>query len=490
MRDFKDFTIRDIHEGLVQKQFSALEITQRFLEAIEQKDKQLNAFLAVTAESALQHAQFIDKKIAEQAPLSPLASVPCSLKDAILMQGVRCTAGSRILENYVAPYDATVTRKLKEAGAVMVGKTNMDEFGMGASTENSAFAPTRNPHDLGRVAGGSSGGSAASVAAGECVISLGEDTGGSIRLPASFCGVAGLKPTYGAVSRYGIIALASSLDQVGPFAKTVEDCEIVFEAIRGKDPLDSTSVDMPAEMQDVRYPSTPFDKTQGKSPRASKIQDFRIGVPREYFGEGLDSRVGDIIRGAIEKFEHAGAHIEEISLPHTPYALAVYYIINTSEASANLARYDGVRYGVSRTGSNLMETYLRSRGQGLGTEAKRRIMLGTYALSAGYYDAYYLKAQKIRTLLKQDFDKAFEKVDVIAGPVTPFLPFKIGERIENPLAMYLVDVYTVPVNLVGLPALSLPCGSVGNLPVGLQLIARPFGEPTLFRLGKLFETIR
>ena len=467
-----DLSIEDITKGLAEKRFSARELAKEFLDVAKKKDKDIHAFLNFTEDRALNQAEEIDKKISRGEKLGFLAGVPCSVKDAILVEGAPCTAGSKALEYYIAPYDATVVTKIKDAGAVIIGKTNMDEFGMGASTENSAFGPTKNPHDLTRVSGGSGGGASASVAAGECVIGLGEDTGGSIRLPSSFCGVVGLKPTYGAVSRNGVIALASSLDQVGPVAKTVKDAEILFNVIRGKDELDSTSVDY--EIQDTKY----------------KIQDLRIGVPKEYFSKGLDVEVEKIVRNAIEKFEYAGAKIQEMELPHTQYALAAYYIINTSEASANLARYDGMRYGLSLQESvSLLDTYLDSRGEGLGTEVKRRIILGTYALSAGYYEAYYNKAQKVRTLLKQDFEKAFEKVDIIVGPVSPFLPFKIGERITDPLQMYLVDIYTVPVNLAGLPALSVPAGKVGDLPVGLQMIAPAFEEQRLFETGKLFEKL-
>ncbi len=469
-----DLSIINITKGLAEKRFSAEELTKEFLDVAKKKDKDIHAFLNFTEDLALDLAKGIDEKISRGEKLGVLAGVPCSIKDAICVEGAPCTAGSKILEHYSAPYDATVTKKIKEAGAIIVGKTNMDEFGMGGSCENSAFGPTKNPHDLTRVSGGSGGGSTASVAAAECVVALAEDTGGSIRLPSSFCGVVGLKPTYGAVSRNGVIALASSLDQVGPVAKTVEDTEILFNVIRGKDELDSTSVDSSYKLETINY----------------KLENVRIGVPKEYFDQGLSADVEKVVRGAIKKLEDAGAKIQEIELPHTKYALAAYYIINTSEASANLARYDGMRYGLSlQEGSSLMDAYLDSRGQGLGTEVKRRIILGTYALSAGYYEAYYNKAQKVRTLLKQDFEKAFEKVDVIVGPVSPFLPFRIGERITDPLQMYLVDIYTVPVNLAGLPALSVPAGTVGNLPVGLHMIAPAFEEQRLFQMGKLFEKL-
>lgn len=467
-------TISRIREGLEKKEFSASELAKDFL-AVMEKGKDLNAFTVVTESLAVQQAKAIDEKIAHKEKLPALAGVPCAVKDAILVSGERCTASSKVLEQYVASYDATVVKKLKDAGALIVGKTNMDEFGMGASTENSAFGVTKNPHDTSRVAGGSSGGSAVAVAANQSVVSLGEDTGGSIRLPAAFCGVVGLKPTYGAVSRHGVIALASSLDQVGPFAKTVDDAKTVFEAIRGKDAFDATSL----EVQDSQ---------------AMDVSELRVGIPKEYFAEGLDPEVEKVVRGGIAKLEKAGAKIVEVTLPHTKFALATYYIVNMSEASANLARYDGIRYGLSKREGDLLHVYLDSRGE-LGPEVKRRIMLGTYTLSAGYYDAYYTKALKIRTLLRQDFETAFEKVDVIAGPVSPFLPFKIGERVEDPLAMYLVDIYTVPVNLAGLPGLSVPVGSVGNpsagsgqgLPVGIQFIGRPFQENTLFEAGRVIE---
>ncbi|MCH8987022.1 Asp-tRNA(Asn)/Glu-tRNA(Gln) amidotransferase subunit GatA [Patescibacteria group bacterium] len=460
-------TIKDIQEGLVKKEFSALELAERFLNTIEQKDKELNAFITTTSELAKEQAKEIDKKIAKGEDLPMLAGVPCAVKDAILVDDVKCTAGSKMLENYTAPYDATVITKIKEAGAVILGKTNLDEFSMGTSTENSVFGVTKNPHDTTRVAGGSSGGSAAAVASEESVAALGGDTGGSIRLPASFCGVVGLKPTYGAVSRYGIIAMASSFDQIGPLGNTVEDVEIVFHVIRGRDPLDSTSID---------------------AKQNAKVKNPKIGVPKEFFDKGLDAQVKKVIEAAIKKFEDHGSEIVEINLPRVEQSLAIYYIINTSEVSSNLARFDGMRYGLSEQKDNLLKTYLATKGKGFGAEVKRRIMLGTYTLSSGYYDAYYIKAQKIRQLLKQDFDKAFEKVDVIMGPVAPFPAFKIGEK-ADPLSMYLADIYTVSVNLAGLPGISIPAGTVENLPVGLQIIGKPYAEQTLFEMGKTFETL-
>ncbi|MDO8470865.1 MAG: Asp-tRNA(Asn)/Glu-tRNA(Gln) amidotransferase subunit GatA [bacterium] len=471
--DVASLTIFSVRQGLLQKKFSATELAQAFLGKIREKEQDIHAFLAVSEELALSQALEIDRKISKGESLPELAGVPISVKDAILVEGLVCTAGSRMLEHYIAPYDATVIQKAKEAGAVILGKTNMDEFGMGSSTENSAFGPTKNPRDLTRVPGGTSGGSAASVASEEALVSLGEDTGGSIRLPAAFCGVVGIKPTYGAVSRHGVIAVASSLDQVGTMGKTVEDARKLFEVICGKDPKDGTSVE------------------QRERPTAkTSLKDITIGVPKEYFEAGLDKKVGDLVKKGIRLMEQGGAHVVEISLPHTQYALASYYVIDMSEISANLARYDGLRYGKHVAKGKLLEEYEESRGQGFGEEVKRRIMLGTYALSAGYYDAFYLKAQKVRTLLKQDFEKAFEKVDVVAGPVAPFLPFKLGERSADPLAMYLADIYTVPVNLTGLPAISLPAGTVEGLPVGLQLIGKPFCEQTLFETGALFEEIQ
>jgi len=479
--DLTELTIRQAHEGLKKKEFSALEICRSFLENVKKKDKEIAAFLSSNEELSLSLAKNADEIISKNRDFPLLTGVPCAIKDNMLVEGLKCTAGSRILDNYIAPYNATVVEKLKKENAVILGKTNLDEFAMGSSTENSAFGPTRNPHDTSRVPGGSSGGSAAAVAAEECLFALGSDTGGSIRLPASFCGVAGLKPTYGAVSRYGLIAFASSLDQIGPLAKTVEDCQIVFDAIKGKDPLDSTSVETP-KIENCKL----------------KIENLRIGVPKEYFVKGIDPEVEKVIKEAIKKYEEMGVKIEEVSLPNTKYALPCYYIIAPSEASANLARYDGIKYGMSEAekNSNLLDVYLNTRGKGFGAEVRRRIMLGTYSLSSGYYEAYYLRAQKVRTLVKRDFEKVFQKVDAIFTPVSPVLPFKIGEKIEDPLSMYLVDVYTVSINLAGLPALSLPVGKVtphqnggGGLPVGLQIIGKPFEEEKILKVGKLFQEI-
>ena len=417
----------------------------------------------------------------ENIPL--LAGVPIAIKDLIMVKGLKCTAGSKILENYIAPYDATVIEKLKKQGVVILGKTNMDEFAMGASGENSAYGPTRNPHDLERVPGGSSSGSAAAVASDMCCFALGTDTGGSIRQPSSFSGTVGIKPTYGAVSRYGVIAMACSLDHVGVIAKTTQDARIVFNCIAGKDPLDSTS----AEMQIVEN-IAPKEKI--------KIEKLRIGVPKEYFIDGMDKEVEALIREAVKKYERAGARIEEISLPHTEYAIATYYIIVPSEVSANMARFDGIKYGYSAMKNNgedcknLLDVYLKSRGQGFGEEVKRRILIGTYVLSAGYYDAYYLKAQKVRTLIKKDFERAFEKVDIILAPTTPNTAFKIGENISDPLTMYLCDVFTAPLDLAGMPGLTIPCGKVNNLPVGLQVIGKPFSEKEIFDVADVFNGLK
>lgn len=469
--NFTNLTISQVQEGLKKKDFSALELTKSFFEKIEKEDKKISAFLLLTKDLALSQAKETDDKILEGREIPALAGVPSAIKDNILVENFKCTSGSKILENYIAPYDATVIKKLKNQGAVILGKTNLDEFAMGSSTENSAFGPTKNPWDLNRVPGGSSGGSAAAVAAGLSVFALGSDTGGSIRQPASFCGVVGLKPTYGAVSRYGLMAFASSLDQIGPLTKTVEDCRTVFEAIFGKDEMDSTSMEMP-KMEINKY----------------DIKNIKIGVPKEYFVKGMEEEVEKVVREAVKKFENLGAKIQEVSLPHTEYALPCYYIIAPSEASANLARYDGIKYGFSqKTAKDLMDVYFESKGKGFGTEPRRRIMLGTYALSAGYYDAFYKKAQKVRTQIKEDFDKVFEKVDLILTPVSPTTAFKIGEKVSDPLTMYLSDIFTIAVNLAGLPAISIPCGKAKDLPVGLQIIAKPFQEDKILKTAEIFE---
>lgn len=476
-------TITKIHKGLLEKEFSALELAKAFFAKIKKENKKISAFLTLSEDSALASAKETDKMISEKKEIPVLAGVPLAIKDNILVEAEKCTAASKILENYIAPYDATAIKKLKKEGAVILGKTNLDEFAMGSSTENSAFGPTKNPMDFQRVPGGSSGGSAAAVAASLCAGALGSDTGGSIRQPACFCGVAGLKPTYGAVSRFGLISFASSLDQIGPIAKTVEDAQIIFEAIRGKDPLDSTSAE--SKIKNLKF----------------KIENLRIGVPKEYFIKGMDPEVEKIIKSAIKKYQELGARIEEISLPHTEYALACYYIIASSEASANLARYDGIKFGWSavkpRINANkkrlnadtLLDVYLQSRGGGFGSEVRRRIMLGTYALSAGYYEAYYLRAQRVRALIKRDFVRAFEKVDAIFTPVSPTTAFKLGEKIKDPLQMYLSDIFTIAVNLAGLPALSMPIGRRGHLPVGLQIIGKFFEEEKIFQIAKISEKI-
>jgi len=460
-------TINQVRQGLQKKEFSAVELCKDYLAKIEKEDGKINSFLTDSKELALSQAKEVDEQLLRGGQIPSLAGVPFSVKDNILVEGVRCTAGSKMLENYTAPYDATVIEKLKKQGAVVLGKTNLDEFALGSSTENSAFGCTKNPHDLSRVAGGSSGGSAAAVAADFSVFSLGSDTGGSIREPASFCGVVGLKPTYGAVSRYGLIAFASSLDQIGPISKNVEDCQTVFNIIKGRDPFDSTSLE--SEQKTFKL----------------KPDKLRIGLPKEYFDKKLDDiEMEKVVERAIKKYEQMGAELVEVSLPHTKYGLEAYYIIAPAELSANLARFDGIKYGLCQKGSNLLDVYLQSRGKGLGPESKRRIMLGTFVLSSGHYEAYYLRAQKAISLIRKDFEDVFKKVDVLFSPVSPFLPFKIGERTKNPLLMYSVDIYTDSTNLVGVPALSLPVGKAGNLPVGLQIIGRHFEEDKILEIAK------
>ncbi|MBF2008657.1 Asp-tRNA(Asn)/Glu-tRNA(Gln) amidotransferase subunit GatA [Chlorogloeopsis fritschii PCC 9212] len=471
-------SIRELHKQLVNKERSAVEITQEALERIQALEPKLHSFLCVTAERALEQARAVDAKIAAGEEIGTLAGIPIGIKDNICTKGIRTTCASRILENFVPPYESTVTQKLLEADAVIVGKTNLDEFAMGGSTETSAFGMTGNPWDTSRVPGGSSGGSAAAVAAEECVVSLGSDTGGSIRQPASFCGVVGMKPTYGLVSRYGLVAFASSLDQIGPFGRTVEDAAILLNAIAGYDPKDSTSLK-------VQIPNYAASLKPDLKPRGQ----LRIGIIQETFGEGLDSQVEQAIKQALEQLQDLGAEIHVISCPRFRYGLPSYYIIAPSEASANLARYDGVKYGYRASeADNLMEMYTRTRAGGFGAEVKRRIMVGTYALSAGYYDAYYLKAQKVRTLIKEDFEKAFELVDVLACPTAPTTAFKAGEKTSDPLSMYLVDLMTIPVNLAGLPGISVPCGfDDKGLPIGLQLIGKPLREDQLFQVAYAYE---
>lgn len=464
-----NLTIKEIHEGLISKKFSAVELAKFYFDKIKKEDEKIGSFLTLSEDSAVLQAEEADKKIAKGEKISDLAGAPIAIKDNILVEGIKNTCASKILENYIAPYDATVIEKVKNQNAVILGKTNLDEFAMGSSTENSAFKITKNPYDSERVAGGSSGGSAAAVACDFCAGALGSDTGGSIRQPASFCGIVGLKPTYGAVSRYGLTAFGSSLDQIGPLAKTSEDAEIIFNAIKGKDSKDSTSVESGIKNYELR------------------IKNIRIGVPKEYFAEGLDGEVRRIIEEAIKKIEKMGVKIEEINLPHSKYAMAVYYIISSSEASANLARFDGIKYGFSAKGEDLLDVYFKSKSEGFGAEVKRRIMLGTYSLSSGYYDAFYSKAQKVRSLIKEDFSKAFEKVEAIFSPVAPTPAFKIGEKVNDPLSMYLSDILTVSANLAGIPAVSVPAGFAGKLPVGLQIMGNYFEENKLFQLAKLYK---
>ena len=461
----KSFTIKDVRDGLAKGHFSVEELVNHYLEKIRSENKKLNAYLTT----------FVSKE-GYSPPQGPLYGVPYALKDNMLYENALTTAGSKMLENYRAAFDATVVKKLKTAGAECLGKTNMDEFAMGTSTENSAFGPTKNPHDISRIPGGSSGGSAAAVAADLCVFALGSDTGGSVRQPASMCGVVGLKPTYGRVSRHGLIAMASSLDQIGPLTKNVYDAALVLNTISGHDIFDLTTVSK-------LVPD--FTKNLDKD-----IRGLKVGVPKEFFGKGLEAEVEERIRVGISKLESLGAEITEITLPNFEYALATYYIIVPSEVSSNLARFDGIRYGYSsNTAKNLIDTYFESRSDGLGPEPKRRIILGTYALSSGYYDAYYLKAQKVRALIKRDFDDAFKRVDVVVGPTAPRTAFKIGEKVSDPLALYLEDIYTVPVNLTGLPGISVPCGkgSKSGMPVGFQIIGKAFDEETLLRVSYQLE---
>jgi aspartyl-tRNA(Asn)/glutamyl-tRNA(Gln) amidotransferase subunit A len=470
--------IRELHHQLVSKERSAVEITQETLDRIQVLEPKLHSFLHITADYALERAQLVDQKLAAGEEIGLLEGIPIGIKDNLCTTGIPTTCGSKILENFIPPFESTVTRKLQEAGAIMVGKTNMDEFAMGSSTETSAYQLTANPWDLERVPGGSSGGSAAAVAGGEVPIALGSDTGGSIRQPASLCGVVGMKPTYGLVSRFGLVAYASSLDQIGPFGRTVEDAAILLGAIAGYDPKDSTSLQV--EIPNYAAALKPDLKPRGK---------LRVGIIKETFGEGLDSVVQDAVTKAVETLQELGAEVQVISCPQFRYGLPTYYIIAPSEASANLARYDGVKYGFRKDNpENLMDMYTTTRAQGFGPEVKRRIMIGTYALSAGYYDAYYLKAQKVRTLIKQDFEKAFAQVDVLVCPTSPTTAFKAGEKTDDPLSMYLSDLMTIPVNLAGLPALSIPCGfDEQGLPIGMQLISNVLQEEMLLAVAHAYE---
>ncbi|MBV9088145.1 MAG: Asp-tRNA(Asn)/Glu-tRNA(Gln) amidotransferase subunit GatA [Acidobacteriaceae bacterium] len=468
-------TVSSTATAIEQRQVTATALAEQFYQKIEAEDKEVHGYLTLCRERALSAAGHIDVLADKGNPLPPLAGVPVAIKDVMVTRGVKTTAGSKILANFVPPYDCTAVARLEAAGAVMLGKTNCDEFAMGSSTENSAYGPVHNPRDLSRVPGGSSGGSAAVVAAGTAVAALGSDTGGSIRQPAAFCGVVGLMPTYGRVSRYGLIAFASSLDHIGPLTKTVKDAALLLGVIAGRDPMDSTSAEAPVPdyVEEIGKP----------------VKGLRLGVPKEYFGEGLDTEVRTAVDAAIQKLAEAGCEVVPVSLPHTPYAIPTYYLVATAEASANLARYDGVRYGYrARNGESLSEMYRRSRDEGFGAEVKRRIMLGTYALSAGYYDAYYLKAQRVRTLMTRDFEEAFKSVDAIVTPTTPTPAFKLGEKADDPLAMYLNDIYTVTADLVGVPGISVPCGrSREGLPIGLQILGRHFDEGTVLRLAHAYE---
>src|SRR3954470_14117365 len=479
--DLNLLTVSSARASVQERQTTATALVESFYTKIQTEDRQsgqVNAYLTLTRDRALEQAKRMDSIVDCGNPLPALGGVPVGIKDVMVTKGVRTTAGSKILGNYVPPYDCTAGARLDAAGAVMLGKTNCDEFAMGSSNENSAWKPVHNPRDLSRVPGGSSGGSAAAVAAGTAVATLGSDTGGSIRQPASFCGVVGLMPTYGRVSRYGLIAFASSLDHIGPLTKTVKDAAIVLRTIAGRDPMDSTSADVPV----------PDYVAELEKP----VRGLKLGVAKEYFGEGLDGEVRQAVESAIEKLKGLGCEIVPVSLPHTPYAIPTYYLIATAEASSNLARYDGVRYSHRARGvKTLSEMYRRSRDEGFGAEVKRRIMLGTYALSAGYYDAYYLKAQKVRTLLTRDFDSAFQKVDAILTPTSPTAAFRLGEKSNDPLAMYLADIYTVTADLAGIPGISIPCGETREkLPIGLQILGKHFDEASILRVAHAYEQRR
>src|SRR5580692_6675949 len=473
--DLNALTIEAARAAVQARETTATSLAEAFYAKIDKTDPEIGAYLTLSKDRALEQAARMDSLAAKGEELPPLGGVPVGIKDVLVTRGVRTTAGSKILANYIPPYDCTAVARLEAAGAVVLGKLNCDEFAMGSSNENSAWRPVRNPRDLSRVPGGSSGGSAAAVAADMAVATLGSDTGGSIRQPASFCGVVGLMPTYGRVSRYGLIAFASSLDHIGPLTKTVKDSAIVLCTIAGRDPMDATSADLP-----VPDYVTELDKS---------VRGLRLGVAKEYFGDGLDDEVRHSVESAIDKLKSLGCEIVPVSLPHTPYAIPTYYLIATAEASSNLARYDGVRYSYRAAGvKSLSEMYRRSRDEGFGAEVKRRIMLGTYALSAGYYDAYYVKAQKVRTLLTRDFEGAFRKVDAIVTPTSPTAAFRLGEKSNDPLAMYLADIYTVTADLAGIPGTSIPCGlTKDKLPIGLQILGRHFDEATILRIAHAYE---
>jgi len=468
-----DLTIHQAHQLIKKRELSSLELTRAVLERIARVEKKVHAFVTVTEDEALSQAAQADERI-KGGELTPLTGVPVLIKDNMCTRAVATTCSSRMLENFVPPYDATVVEKLRDAGMVMVGKGNMDEFAMGSSNEHSAFFPTCNPWDLERVPGGSSGGPAAGVATGEAIYAIGSDTGGSIRQPAGFCNVVGLKPTYGRVSRYGLVAFASSLDQIGPLTRDVTDSALVMNAIAGYDPRDSTSANYPVP-----------DYTRALIP---DLKGLNLGVPREYFVKGMQRGVEETMRTAIAVLEELGATVDwEVSLPYTKYGLAAYYIIAPSEAMANLARYDGVKYGFSYDGESMWDDMEKTRGYGFGPEVKRRIILGTYTLSAGYHDAYYLKAQKVRTLIRREFEQAFERYDALITPTSPTVPFKIGEKVDDPLQMYLSDVCTLPINIAGIPGLSVPAGFCDGLPVGMQILGKPFSEEMLLRIGFAYE---
>jgi aspartyl-tRNA(Asn)/glutamyl-tRNA(Gln) amidotransferase subunit A len=473
--DLTSLTIDAARSAVQEQKITAVSLAESFYAKIERDDVQIGAYLTLSKERALAKASQADDLAKKGERLPPLGGVPVGIKDVLMTRGVRTTAGSKILGNYTPPYDCTAVARMEAAGAIVLGKLNCDEFAMGSSNENSAWKPVHNPRDLTRVPGGSSGGSAAAVAADMAVVTLGSDTGGSIRQPASFCGVVGLKPTYGRVSRYGLIAFASSLDHIGPFGKTVKDAATVLRTIAGRDAMDSTSAEMavPDYVSELQRP----------------IRGLKIGVAKEYLGEGLDAEVRKSVEDAVQKLARLGCEIVEVSLPHTEYAIPTYYIIATAEASSNLARFDGVRYGYRAPGANtLSEMYRRTRDQGFGAEVKRRIMLGTYALSAGYYDAYYLKAQKVRSLITKDFDDSFAKVDAIVTPTCPTAAFKLGDKMDDPLAMYLADIYTVTANIAGIPGISIPCGQTKEkLPIGLQIFGKHFDEATILRVAHGFE---
>ncbi|SKC91754.1 Asp-tRNA(Asn)/Glu-tRNA(Gln) amidotransferase subunit GatA [Maledivibacter halophilus] len=474
--EIKKMTIDEITKGYKEKKFTVKEITRAYIDRIKKLDKSINSFITLREREALEEAEIMDKNLEKGKNIGSLGGIPVAIKDNICTRGIKTTCGSKILEDFIPPYDATVVKKLKDAGAVIIGKTNMDEFAMGSSTENSAFKTTRNPWDLNRVPGGSSGGSAAALASGFAPLTIGSDTGGSIRQPAAFCSAVGLKPTYGLVSRYGLIAFASSLDQIGPFTKTVKDCALSLGAIQGNDPLDGTSI----QVDPIKDYLTDLEKG---------IEGLKIGVPKEFFKEGLNKEIHDSIEESIKVLEKMGGVVEEFSMPITDSGLSAYYIISSAEASSNLARYDGIRYGYrTKEFEGFEELIINSRSEGFGKEVKRRIMLGTYVLSSGYYDAYYKKAMQFRKKIKNEFKEVFKSYDIILSPTSPVLPFNIGERTEDPLEMYLADIYTVNINIAGLPAISLPCGfSKDRLPIGLQLIGDHYTEKKLLQAAYSLE---